>query len=74
MNWKSALIGAGLLTVGYQAGKLVGYVRSAKLAFDAVDQIVPGSKKTIIKMVSDSIIDSIFKTKEKDENNEEIES
>lgn len=74
MNWKSTLISAGLLTIGYQAGKIVGYVRSAKLAFDTVDQIVPGAKKTIVKMVSDNIIESIFKTKEKEENNDETES
>lgn len=72
MKAKNILLGAALVTVGYQVGKIVGYVQSSKIALDAIESIVPGSKKSIVKRVSDTIIDSIFKSE--DDKKEEEES
>lgn len=72
MKAKNILLGAALVTVGYQVGKIVGYVQSSKIALDAIESIVPGTKKSIVKRVSDTIIDSVFKSE--DDKKEEEES
>lgn len=59
---KNTLVGAGLLTLGYKAGKVVAYVRSIKIALDMVDEVIPGCKKAVIKKTTDKIIDDVCKS------------
>ena len=67
MNFKNIACGGGLLLIGFTAGKIVGYVKSARFTLDAFEEIVPGAKKAIAEKTAQRIIDGIFATKENDE-------
>lgn len=66
MKIKNILIGAGLLIVGYETGKVIGCIKCVNSALDVLDEAIPGSKKDIVKKASDKMIDKVFKSKEKE--------
>ncbi len=66
MKIKNILIGAGLLIVGYETGKAVGYIKCVNSALDVFNETIPGSKKDIVKKASDRIIDKVFESKEEE--------
>lgn len=63
MKCKYVLVGGALVTIAYNAGKLVAYYKSIKFVLDCADEISPGTKKNFVKGISDAVIDDMFKSK-----------
>lgn len=55
------LIAGGFVVMAtYNVGKLVGGFKVAKTIADELDEMFPGYKKTVTKLASEKLIDSIF--------------
>lgn len=68
MDYKKVAIGAGIAYVSYNAGKLVGAVKSFKIMMDSMEEEFPGAKEYTCKAISDKVITKFFnKTSEIEE-------
>lgn len=67
MKVKNILIGASLVTIGYQVGKIVTYVKIGNAVINFADEIMPGFKEKFVRKTTDTVIDNMFKQDEKKE-------